>query len=333
MSAVETSPLRAEGRSRVPRWLAVATFVAALPLVLFGGTVTSLDAGMAIDGWLVLEPGRGDHFLLAYPIDKWFRDAGTFVEHTHRLFGVLVGLLAIGTFASTLVLRLSRAQRLWSLAALLAVCAQGALGGFRVLENSPRLAFLHGVFAQAVFAMLAVQATLLASGAARARPSPCKLAAGLHKLSAAAVAGVFAASFAGAWLRHGQGFGPLALHLFLVLVAVGLLLGLCARLRDTVAAGERGGSDRAVLGVQRRNLLALLVAQALLGLGSFWIVFIAVGPTAERVHDSIFPTLHVLFGALLLAQTASAAAWSRRVVSSRPSSSASVACPSLEGAT
>ena len=73
-----------------PRRLAWATLLAALPLVLFGGTVTTLRAGMAIDGWFVLEPGRGDHFLLAYPLEKWLRDPGTFTEHTHRLFGVLV---------------------------------------------------------------------------------------------------------------------------------------------------------------------------------------------------------------------------------------------------
>lgn len=327
-----THPLRAEGESRVPYWLAVATFVAAMPLVLFGGTVTSLDAGMAIDGWLVLEPGRGDHFLLAYPIDKWFRDAGTFVEHTHRLFGVLVGLLAIATLASTLVLRLSAARRLCAAAALLAICAQGALGGFRVLENSPRLAFLHGAFAQAVIALLAVQASLLAREWASTRPSPCKLARGLHRLSAAAVGGVYVASFAGAWLRHGQGFGPLALHLFVVLGAVGLLLALCAKLRATVAAGEAGGGERRALGVQRRRILGLLAVQVLLGLGSFWIVFLAVGPSAQRVHDSIFPTLHVFFGALLLAQTASTAAWSRRVVTARPEPSAGVARPRLEGA-
>src|SRR5262249_41575588 len=76
----------AEPASPWPRRLALAALVAAVPLVFFGGTVTTLHAGLAIDGWLVLEPGRGDHFLWLYPVDKWFRDVGTFVEHTHRLF-------------------------------------------------------------------------------------------------------------------------------------------------------------------------------------------------------------------------------------------------------
>ena len=72
---------------RWPHRLALATVVAAIPLLLFGGSVTSLEAGMAIDGWLVLERGRGDHFLFFYPVEKWFRDVGTFVEHSHRLCG------------------------------------------------------------------------------------------------------------------------------------------------------------------------------------------------------------------------------------------------------
>src|SRR5688500_7568632 len=79
------------------RRLALATLALALPLAFFGGSVTTLGAGLAIDGWLILEPGRGDWFLWFYPLEQWFRDVGTFVEHSHRLLGSGVGLLAIAT--------------------------------------------------------------------------------------------------------------------------------------------------------------------------------------------------------------------------------------------
>jgi len=138
--------------------LAVAALLSAVPLVLFGGSVTTLGAGLAVDGWLIAE----GHFLPLFPLESWLRDTGTFVEHTHRLFGILVGLLSL--------LACARAWRarpglpaLAPTAALLAVCAQGALGGFRVLERSPELAFLHGVFAQATFAALALSALLASS--------------------------------------------------------------------------------------------------------------------------------------------------------------------------
>ena len=37
--------------------------------------------------------GHFSDFLLFFPLESWLRDTATFVEHTHRLFGVLVGLL------------------------------------------------------------------------------------------------------------------------------------------------------------------------------------------------------------------------------------------------
>ena len=127
------------------------SLLSAVPLVLFGGSVTTLGAGMAVEGWLVAE----GHFLLFFPIESWFRDTETFVEHTHRLFGVLVGLFAVlavgAAFRSG-----SRRARVVTTIALLCVVGQGAVGGFRVLEDAPELAFMHGVLAQGVFAMLGV---------------------------------------------------------------------------------------------------------------------------------------------------------------------------------
>ena len=48
-----------------PARAALASVVFAVPLVLFGGSVTTLGAGMAVDGWLVAE----GHFLLFFPLE------------------------------------------------------------------------------------------------------------------------------------------------------------------------------------------------------------------------------------------------------------------------
>ena len=136
-----------------PHRLALAAALAAVPLVLFGGSVTTIGAGMAVDGWLVAE----GHFLLFFPVEQWFHDTATFVEHTHRLFGVLVGIFALASVVASF-LRERPAARVLSLGALIAVCAQGTLGGLRVLEDDSELAFLHGALAQAVFALLCAHA-------------------------------------------------------------------------------------------------------------------------------------------------------------------------------
>src|SRR6188508_97685 len=124
--------------------LLLGALLSAVPLVLFGGSVTTLGAGMSVDGWLIAE----GHFLLFFPLDSWLRDTATFVEHTHRLFGVLVGFCALGACARAWVARPGPNPFIGALAstlALLMVCAQGALGGLRVLADSSDLAFVHGV--------------------------------------------------------------------------------------------------------------------------------------------------------------------------------------------
>lgn len=292
-----------------PHRFAVATFLAAIPLLLFGGTVTTIEAGMAIDGWLVLEPGRGDHFLLFYPVDKWFRDDGTFAEHTHRLFGALVGLLSIATVVAAFRAGPRGRERFVALGALLLVCAQGALGGFRVLENSPELAFLHGAIAQFVFAFLGFTALQLSPRFQSAELARDAESMRLARSGSLALATVYVTIFAGAWLRHAVSHTALGIHVLLVVLATLLVFRLSAQLKRR-GLGDAGLS---MLRKAARNLHILLGVQLLLGLGSLWIVFVEVGEDdVPEVHQSILPTLHVLFGALLLAQLWVAVTWTRR---------------------
>jgi len=297
-----------------PRRLALAAVLAAVPLVFFGGSVTTLHAGLAIDGWIVLEPGRGDHFLWLYPIDKWFRDVGTFVEHTHRLFGSLVGLLAIGTVVATWNADRRRLPRVLSLAALVAVVAQGAIGGLRVLEKSEDLAFLHGAIAQAVFAVLGASAIAASADFGGTARNPAALRAGrLGVLAIAATSSTYVQIIAGAWLRHGGGNAALAVHGVLAVLVVGCGCGLAAEMHRR--AGELEPAARSRLLGLRRGILGLLAFQVALGVASLVVV---AGPSnsgsgAPGLGSSVFPTLHVLAGGALFLACVAGCMWIYRI--------------------
>ncbi len=293
------------------RRAAFACLLCSVPLILFGGSVTTLGAGMAVDGWLVAE----GHFLLFFPAEKWFRDTATFVEHTHRLWGMLVGLCALACVAFAWLRAAPRGARLAALVALLAVCAQGVLGGLRVLENAPELAFLHGALAQLVFAILCANALVFSRGWRAELP---RRAAPLerHALASAALVAAFA-TYAqvvlGAWYRHGLRPAPgadsglrFALHgcgALLVLFALTTLWRRGALLR--AAEGELPGALERAL----RFLPALLVLQLVLG-GMAWAGFRpgAIGPAEWALSIA-----HVLGGAFLFADVAMIALWARRL--------------------
>lgn len=296
------------------RRFALATVLAAVPLVFFGGSVTTLHAGLAIDGWLILEPGRGDHFLWLYPIDKWFRDVGTFVEHTHRLFGSLVGLLAIATVVATWATDRRRLPRTLSIVAFLAVALQGTIGGLRVLEQSEDLAFLHGAIAQAVFAVLGASFVAASTDVSPVRSSAWAGAAGLRRLSLATSGVVYLQIVAGAWLRHGGSVPALSIHGLLAAAVIVLVLLLARDLRRSTEdlEGELARPLRAL----RAWLLGLLAGQVALGIAAFVVVWGAAGPeprTAGSLGTSLFPTLHVLAGGGLLLACVASSMWIRRL--------------------
>jgi len=279
------------------RWALLAA-VCAVPLFAFGGAVTTLEAGLAVEGWWNAE----GHFLPFFPVEKWLRNPETFVEHTHRLFGMLVGLAALAALLSCLRARLGRGI---AGVALLAVCIQGTLGGLRVLEESSELAFLHGVFGQGVFALLAASALLLS--ARWSAPRAQSEAASLPTRMAWTATGVVYLQIAlGAWYRHGlrpvevQGVaGRLGLHLMGALLVLGVIAALAARLR---------ASGRPELRAIARQLHLILGLQLVLGALS-WIALSANATGMELVVS----VLHVLCGALLLARTATSALWCARL--------------------
>jgi cytochrome c oxidase assembly protein subunit 15 len=298
-----------------PRRLGLAAALATVPLVLFGGSVTTLGAGMAVDGWLIAE----GHFLLVFPADKWFRDVGTFVEHTHRLFGVLVGLFMLGCVLATWLRDRRASARLSATVSLLAVCGQGLLGGLRVLENDPELAFVHGALAQAVFALLCVNAAVLSRAwreATTAEHGDVD-ARGLRTAATVALVVLFAQVVLGAWYRHGLRPSPVTGHEWRLalhgLGAVAVLAALAAVARRGSALRERGALP-APLDRWLTRLPALVLVQLLLG-GLAWAGFRpgVIGPAEWTLSIA-----HVLGGGLLLANCALISAWARRVPVAEP---------------
>ncbi len=295
---IEVARLPAAGASSSEVWayrFALATVLATIPLILFGGSVTTLGAGMAVEGWLDAE---GD-FMLFFPVEKWFRNRATIVEHTHRLFGALVGLFAIGTVVTGWISK----HKTWPLIGLVAVCAQGTLGGFRVLENSPQLAFLHGALAQAVFALLASIALFLSPWWRSVKGSIAGPLSPLSRSAWTAATLVYVQVVIGAWYRHGlrtaeEGIAlRLALHFlgaFLVFLSV---LAIAKRVRRT-AADWSGKLDIAPLRRAGKRAAHLLALQVLLGLFA-WSTH--TGGEVSIV-EWILSVLHVLVGGMLLAQ-------------------------------
>jgi cytochrome c oxidase assembly protein subunit 15 len=279
-----------------PHRLATATALLAVPLFVFGGSVTTLRAGMAVDGWIFPE----GHFLVTFPVEKWFRNLPTFVEHTHRLFGVLVGLAAIAALAACIVTRAGARATLLAGLALAAVCAQGALGGLRVLENSSQLAFLHGVCAQLVFALLGVVAWQLRPGWRALGDVEYPEGPTLRRTAIGCTVLLLGQIALGAWYRHGLRTQQLAdVELRLSLHLVGALAAFAAVL---VLAGRLQSSAEARALVLARRLRILLFVQLGLGLGA-WLLRDPRGMTPAEWGTSV---LHVLVGALLFLQAARA---------------------------
>jgi len=129
--------------------LALATAVATFPLIYLGGLVTSHHAGMSVPDW----PNTWGYNMFTFPPSKWV--GGIFYEHTHRLLASLIGLLAIAIVIVAYRTDRRRWVRYNAIAILLAVAAQGTLGGLRVVLDELDLAIVHACAAQIFFCYIA----------------------------------------------------------------------------------------------------------------------------------------------------------------------------------
>ena len=184
--------------SRWPnRWawlLACATF----PLIWWGGFVTATGSGMAFKDWLTSD----GVFMPFYP---WLSSAGDkFIEHGHRLLGMLAGVLTIALLISLYLAEPRRWVRLFGVALLFGVILQGVLGGMRVVLDERALALVHGCTGPLFFAAAAAMVAVTSRSWREAGPAACVFATPPKLLRLAILTAVLAylQLVVGAVVRH-----------------------------------------------------------------------------------------------------------------------------------
>jgi|TARA_B110000037_G_scaffold29139_1_gene34765 cytochrome c oxidase assembly protein subunit 15 len=126
---------------------AFLVFAASLVVVYAGGFTTTIGAGMVFLDWPLSNGSLNP--------PGWVSDEGMLAEHSHRLTGMVTGLLTIGLVIGMYLFESRAWLRRLSYICLGLVVAQGLLGGMRVLLDSTPLANIHGVFAQLYVCSLA----------------------------------------------------------------------------------------------------------------------------------------------------------------------------------
>jgi len=122
--------------------LALLTAAATFPLIFMGGLVTSHGAGMSVPDW----PNSYGYNMFLFPPRLWV--GGILYEHTHRLMGTVVGMLAIALTFWAWKTEPRRWVRWLTTGVLGAVIFQGVLGGLRVVLVELNLAVVHACFAR-----------------------------------------------------------------------------------------------------------------------------------------------------------------------------------------
>jgi heme a synthase len=270
---------------------AVLLACATLALIFIGGLVTSTGSGLAVPDWPL------SYGMLMPPMV-----GGVFYEHGHRMAATAVGFLTL-VLAVWTARREPRSGVRWlAWGALLAVIAQGILGGLTVrFLLPPGISITHACLAQ-VFLCMTIALAYATSREWTLGPGPAEDTAGLREAAATATVIVFLQLVLGASMRHlGAGlaipdfplaFGGLVPPAFDVPVAVhfahrvGALIVLAGVLRLFLACQrsfEAGFSRAGWL------LLALVLVQ--IGLGAATVL------TGKAVTPT---TTHVAVGAAIL---------------------------------
>ena len=162
-------------------WFAIATCVVALLPIGIGTLVTTLRAGMAFADW----PTSDGYNMLLYPWLNDLRHSDRFVEHGHRLAGVVIGITTIALVAVTVIRERRSWVRNYTIAVLFAVIVQGLLGGVRVLMDASQLAMVHSISGAVFFVMCVMFAVITGKN----WPATC---ADRHRLPSAANVAILA---------------------------------------------------------------------------------------------------------------------------------------------
>ncbi len=306
-------------------WFSLLGSVWVFGVVTLGAFTTSIGAGMAFADWPLSNGSINP--------EGWLSNLAMFAEHSHRLFGTVMGLISIGLAVWLWKTEARRWVRRLGWAALVIVVIQGILGGKRVLLDSiavpgfemtlgQMLRIPHGVLAQMfVCVLFAISASLSRRWTATpvAHVARLEFSPQLRRLALAATALVWVQLVVAAVMRHNE--AGLAIPTF-PLTPEGGLLPSSWDFRVSIHFAHRAmalvlscvlpwliisiwRSTAATRGHRQAAgaLLALLVLQISLGVASVW-----------SARDPYYTTAHVIVGACLLALVFSLTWWIHRDV-------------------
>ncbi len=284
-------------------------------LVVTGGLVTSMEAGLDVPDW----PNSFGHNMLLYPLSEM--TGGIFYEHAHRLYGMLVGLTAIVLLALVWIHDRRGWVRAFATVIFVMVCVQGLMGGLRVtghltdsqvdVRPNTTLGIAHGMFGQLTFAAFVTLAAVSSRRwrDAANRPATMPEAGGDRLWSSLLLGAIVLQLFLGACYRH-LATPPLidapkpeppawAMHGHITFSIAVVVIALIAGLR---------GKARREAGIPMvpnagRTVNALVGIQFILGILAF--VSTILRKTTEIPIWELVPTsAHQANGALLLAASA-----------------------------
>ncbi len=273
-------------------WFAISTVLVLMTTLSAGALVTSKNAGMAFRDW----PTSDGQPMLSYP---WFQDFAhnwdKFLEHGHRLAGVLIGCWVIAL--TGLVNWMD--ERGWvkglAFGLLAAVIMQGVLGGFRVWLDERGLAMLHGFFAACVTALLATIVTVLSRSWFTAADHPPATDLGLTTPLAIGLLTLITGQYllGGAIRHHHTGLHE---HLGLGILVLLVTVVNTVVVRRTGVRWLRASGD---------GLLLAVLAQVALGAGA-WVTkwgftYLGIVGTADSISQVALRSVHMVFGVLVFA--------------------------------
>jgi len=288
--------------------------------------VTTYGAGMAVPDW----PNTYGYNLFLYPWETWiYGPWKLFIEHGHRLFGTLVGMITIGFLVSVWRCQRGALLRWLGVAALAGVLFQGILGGLRVIAGEVQLAQIHGCVGPAFFAFTVALAAITSRRWRQAEARGGPAASAIERLALVTVLLAFCQLFLGTQLRHlpaGARPGDFRLVLFFHLAVAAALLVHIVMLaaRALHSCRSEGWLVRPAVG-----LLVTILAQISLGAATWvtkygWPAWMSTFdfaaryvPTADGPMQAWIATAHVAAGSLILGTSLLVALRAGRLASRR----------------
>jgi heme A synthase len=302
MSSTTALPTPGFATALGPFRLAVAMVVVTTVTILWGAMTTSTGSGLAYLSWPL---SNGE----LMPVSSYTTLPG-FLEHFHRIFGALAGLLSL-SLALWLHLgrdvegqRFDRTARRTALFGLGLIIAQGVIGGVGVLKGLPALTSVtHGTLAQLTLATFSCIAYQNSRRYRTTEPVRTVRPGSGRAIVTMALLVLVAQTVIGALARHTNDERALWTHVGNALVVF---------VMATVATAFATGKFREVPGIVgvSRSIVGLLILQIALGFVAL-VIRNDAGKTPENVANlgtATVISVHVLFGALLTTLMATLAA-------------------------